>query len=95
MVAAASEPGWFRGSYARLTRAAVASYARTALSSGAYVPARAAAFNRAIVGHRDRQPAIAPLEIREQSFKSAKQVLAAGLKRSADDLWIGRYEVGR
>jgi hypothetical protein len=55
----------------------------------------AAELKRLVVGHRDRQPPIAPLEIREQIFKSVKQVLATGLERFADDLWIGRHEVGR
>jgi hypothetical protein len=47
-----------------------------------------------VVGHLDRELALAPGEIVEQIVEAAQEVLAAGLDRRPQHLGIGRDEVG-
>ena len=53
----------------------------------------AADLERVEVGHLDREPALAALEILQHVLEAAQQVLAAGLEGQPQDLGIGRDEV--
>ena len=45
------------------------------------------------IGHLDRQPALAAIQILQHVLQAAQQVLAAGLEGQAQHLGIGRQEV--